>query len=157
VFSKFAKGGVDHTSYDTTAILTMIEKRFGLAPLSTRDAAQADLATNALNFSSAGAFGGGMTGAGGAMMGTGGAMLRAGGAMTGNGAAMTGTGGGVRGVGGGMMGTGGAMMGTGGATGTGGAMATGPTTADVQAILNANCTSCHSGPGSPRGLDWTNV
>ena len=36
-------------------------------------------------------------------------------------------------------------------------MATGPTTADVQAILNANCTICHAGPGAPRGLDWTNV
>ncbi len=65
VFSPFAKSGVDHTSYDTTAILTMIEKRWGLAPLSTRDATQADLATNALNFASAGDFGG-ATGAGGA-------------------------------------------------------------------------------------------
>ena len=31
--------GVDHTSYDTTSILATIEKRFGVAPLSTRDAA----------------------------------------------------------------------------------------------------------------------
>src|SRR5207248_3827587 len=127
--SPFAKAGVDHTSYDTTAILTMIEKRWGLAPLSTRDAAQADLATNALNFASAGDFGG-ATGAGGAM-GTGGTGV------------------------GGAMGTGGA--GVGGATGTGGAMATGPTTADVQAILNTNCIGCHSGPTPPRGLDWTSV
>src|SRR5262249_55541752 len=44
-----------------------------------------------------------------------------------------------------------------GAPGTGGAMAAGPTTADVQAILNTNCISCHSGPTPPRGLDWTNV
>jgi hypothetical protein len=27
----------------------------------------------------------------------------------------------------------------------------------VQAILNTNCVSCHSGPTPPRGLDWTNV
>ena len=151
VFSPFAKAGVDHTSYDTTAILTMIEKRWGLAPLSTRDAAQADLATNALNFASAGDFGG-ATGAGGAT-GTGGAGV--GGAMGTGGAGVGGAmGTGGAGVGG-AMGTGGA--GVGGATGTGGAMATGPTTADVQAILNTNCIGCHSGPTPPRGLDWTNV
>ena len=34
---------VDHTSYDTTSILATIEHRFHLAPLSTRDAAVADL------------------------------------------------------------------------------------------------------------------
>jgi phospholipase C len=34
---------VDHTSHDTTSILATIEHRFGLRPLSTRDAAVADL------------------------------------------------------------------------------------------------------------------
>jgi phospholipase C len=34
---------VDHTPYDTTSILATIERRFGLAPLSTRDAAVKDL------------------------------------------------------------------------------------------------------------------
>jgi acid phosphatase len=34
---------VDHTQYDTTSILATIEKRFGLAPLGTRDAAVSDL------------------------------------------------------------------------------------------------------------------
>jgi acid phosphatase len=36
---------VDHTQYDTTSILATIEHRFGLAPLSTRDAAVADLSS----------------------------------------------------------------------------------------------------------------
>ena len=36
---------VDHTAHDTTSILTTIEHRFGLAPLSTRDAAVADLSS----------------------------------------------------------------------------------------------------------------
>jgi len=36
---------VDHTQYDTTSILATIEHRFGLAPLSTRDAAVNDLST----------------------------------------------------------------------------------------------------------------
>jgi len=89
VFSRFAKSGVDHTSYDTTAILSLIEKRWGLAPLSTRDAAQNDLSTNAFNFepssSGGGGTGGGMAGAGG----TGGGMAGAGG-----------TGGGMAGAGG---------------------------------------------------------
>jgi phospholipase C len=35
--------GVDHTVYDTTSILATIEHSFGLAPLSTRDAAVNDL------------------------------------------------------------------------------------------------------------------
>ena len=30
---------VDHTQYDTTSILALIEERYGLAPLSSRDAA----------------------------------------------------------------------------------------------------------------------
>jgi acid phosphatase len=34
---------VDHTQYDTTSILTTIERRFGLAPLTSRDAAVNDL------------------------------------------------------------------------------------------------------------------
>jgi phospholipase C len=34
---------VDHTQYDTTSILATIEHRFGLAALSTRDAAVNDL------------------------------------------------------------------------------------------------------------------
>jgi phospholipase C len=48
VISPFAKGGVDSTVYDTTAILKLIEERFGLPTLTARDAAQADLAANAL-------------------------------------------------------------------------------------------------------------
>jgi phospholipase C len=35
--------GVDHTPYDTTSILATIEHRYGLAPLSTRDATVNDL------------------------------------------------------------------------------------------------------------------
>jgi acid phosphatase len=35
--------GVDHTSYDTTSILATIERTYGLAPLSSRDAAVNDL------------------------------------------------------------------------------------------------------------------
>jgi len=39
VISPFAKMGyVDHTVYDTTSILRLLENRFGLAPLSERDA-----------------------------------------------------------------------------------------------------------------------
>lgn len=41
---------VDHATYDTTSILSLIEKRFGLRPLSTRDAAAAPL-LNAFDFS----------------------------------------------------------------------------------------------------------
>jgi acid phosphatase len=36
---------VDHTQYDTTSILSTIERRFGLAPLTTRDAAVNDLSS----------------------------------------------------------------------------------------------------------------
>jgi phospholipase C len=50
VISPFAKGGIDSTPYDTTAILKLIEKRWGLPALSTRDQAQADLSTNAMTF-----------------------------------------------------------------------------------------------------------
>ena len=34
---------VDHTEYDTTAVLSTIEQRYGLAPLSSRDAAMNSL------------------------------------------------------------------------------------------------------------------
>jgi phospholipase C len=48
VVSPFAKKGfIDHTTYDTTSILKLIETRFGLAPLSERDAKVNDL-TSAL-------------------------------------------------------------------------------------------------------------
>lgn len=44
VIGPFAKKGfVDHTQYDTTSILKLIETRFGLAPLGARDAAAADM------------------------------------------------------------------------------------------------------------------
>ena len=43
------KGFIDHTSYDTTSILRFIERRWGIAPLGTRDAAANDL-TNAFDF-----------------------------------------------------------------------------------------------------------
>ena len=44
VISPFAKKKfVDHTRYDTTSILKLIETRFGLEPLGPRDAAAADL------------------------------------------------------------------------------------------------------------------
>jgi len=46
VVSPFLRGNfvVDHTQYDTTSILTTIEDRYGLAPLSSRDAAVNSLA-----------------------------------------------------------------------------------------------------------------
>jgi phospholipase C len=51
VISPFAKrGSVDSTVYDTTSILALIEHRFGLQPLGTRDAAAADM-TAAFAFS----------------------------------------------------------------------------------------------------------
>ena len=44
VISPFAgRGFIDHTQYDTTSILKLIEQRFDLQPLSTRDAAAASL------------------------------------------------------------------------------------------------------------------
>jgi phospholipase C len=50
VIGPFArKGFVDHTQYDTTSILKLIEQRFDLAPLGTRDAAAGTL-LNALQF-----------------------------------------------------------------------------------------------------------
>jgi phospholipase C len=51
VISPFAKKGfVDHTEYDTTAILKLIEDRWGLAPLGDRDAKSGNLST-AFDFS----------------------------------------------------------------------------------------------------------
>ena len=45
VISPFLRGDfvVDHTQYDTTSVLATIERRFGLAPLGTRDASVNDL------------------------------------------------------------------------------------------------------------------
>jgi acid phosphatase len=47
VLSPFLRGDfvVDHTQYDTTSILATIERRFDLAPLSSRDAAVHDLSS----------------------------------------------------------------------------------------------------------------
>ena len=51
IISPYAKKGfVDHTQYDTTSILRLIETRWGLAPLGSRDAA-ADGLANAFDFS----------------------------------------------------------------------------------------------------------
>ena len=48
IVSPFAKRGfVDHTQYDTTSILKLIETRFQVPPLTSRDAGANDL-TNAL-------------------------------------------------------------------------------------------------------------
>jgi phospholipase C len=50
IISPFAKRGfVDHTLYDTTSILTLIETRYGLAPLAERDA-RANGLVNAFDF-----------------------------------------------------------------------------------------------------------
>ncbi len=50
IVSPFAKRRyVDHTQYDTTAILKLIETRWGLKPLGSRDAGAGDL-RNAFNF-----------------------------------------------------------------------------------------------------------
>jgi phospholipase C len=52
VISPFAKGGfVDHTAYDTTSILRLIETRWGLPPLTDRDA-RANNLFNAFAFES---------------------------------------------------------------------------------------------------------
>ena len=51
VVSPFSKKNyVSHTVYDTTAVLTLIEKRFGLAALTARDKAQADMSTDFFDF-----------------------------------------------------------------------------------------------------------
>ena len=50
IISPWAKRGhVDHTRYDTTSILKLVETRWGLAPLGTRDAAASDM-TAAFDF-----------------------------------------------------------------------------------------------------------
>lgn len=50
IVSPFAKKGfVDHVSYDTTAVLKLIETRFGVAPLTEADA-KAPLMSNAFEF-----------------------------------------------------------------------------------------------------------
>jgi phospholipase C len=49
IVSPFAKGGVDSTIYDTTAILHLIEERWQLSSLTSRDAAQSDMAVGALS------------------------------------------------------------------------------------------------------------
>ncbi len=50
IISPFARRGfVDHTTYDTMSILALIEKRFGVKPLGTRDAAANPL-ENAFDF-----------------------------------------------------------------------------------------------------------
>jgi phospholipase C len=50
LLSPYAKPGiVDHTKYETVSILTTLEHRFGLEPLSSRDAVAADL-SNSFDF-----------------------------------------------------------------------------------------------------------
>lgn len=50
IISPFARRGfIDHTFYDTTSVLRLIERRYGLAPLTERDAGANDL-TNAFTF-----------------------------------------------------------------------------------------------------------
>ncbi|HVH30535.1 MAG TPA: alkaline phosphatase family protein [bacterium] len=50
IISPFAKRSfIDHTPYDTASILALIERRWHLQPLGTRDAAASDL-TNAFEF-----------------------------------------------------------------------------------------------------------
>lgn len=49
ILSPFSVKGIDHTQYETVSILSFIEKRWGLAPLGTRDAA-ADPFSKALSF-----------------------------------------------------------------------------------------------------------
>jgi phospholipase C len=51
VVSPFARGGVDSTVYDTTAVLTLIEKWWNLRPLGDRDASQPDLSKHTMKFS----------------------------------------------------------------------------------------------------------
>lgn len=51
VISPFSKKNyVSHTVYDHTAILALIEKRFGLKALTSRDAAQADMSADFFDF-----------------------------------------------------------------------------------------------------------
>ena len=51
VISPFSKKNyVSHTVYDTTAVLALIEKRFGIAPLTNRDKSQPDMSTDFFDF-----------------------------------------------------------------------------------------------------------
>lgn len=51
VISPFSKKNfVSHTVYDTTAVLGLVEKRFGLAPLTARDKSQADMSADFFDF-----------------------------------------------------------------------------------------------------------
>jgi phospholipase C len=51
VISPFSKKNyVSHTVYDTTAVLTLVEKRWGLAALTARDGAQPDMSTDFFDF-----------------------------------------------------------------------------------------------------------
>lgn len=51
VISPFAKKNyVSHTVYDSTAILALIEKRFGVQPLTNRDKSQSDMSTDFFDF-----------------------------------------------------------------------------------------------------------
>jgi phospholipase C len=51
IISPYSKVGyIDHTQYETSSILSLIEKRWGLAPLGTRDASASPL-VNAFDFS----------------------------------------------------------------------------------------------------------
>lgn len=51
VISPFSKKNyVSHTVYDHTAILALIEKRFGVSPLTNRDKAQSDMSTDFFDF-----------------------------------------------------------------------------------------------------------
>lgn len=51
VISPFAKKNyVSHTVYDTTAVLALIEKRFGVRALTNRDKSQADMSTDFFDF-----------------------------------------------------------------------------------------------------------
>jgi phospholipase C len=51
VISPFAKKNyVSHTVYDSTAILTLIEKRFGVPALTNRDKSQADMSADFFDF-----------------------------------------------------------------------------------------------------------
>ncbi|WP_394848669.1 alkaline phosphatase family protein [Pendulispora brunnea] len=50
IISPYAKGGIDSTVYDTTAILKLIEKRWALPDLNARVGGQADLSAHAFKF-----------------------------------------------------------------------------------------------------------
>ncbi len=41
--TRMTKSGVDHTSYDTTSIITTLERAYGLKPVGIRDTRMADL------------------------------------------------------------------------------------------------------------------